>query len=80
MVLKRSLCIQGVHRERESEFGGNFLKLSTKGLVAAQTKFLFLLISKTITYSLLEAYTYNKKPQIPTISPPPQDHYQHLII
>ena len=80
MVLKRSLCIQGVHRERESEFGGTFLKPSTKGLVVAQAKFLFLLISKTITYSLLEAYTYNKKPQIATISPLSQGHYQHLII
>ena len=42
MVLKRSLCIQGVHRERESEFGGNFLKLSTKGLVAAQSFYFYL--------------------------------------
>ena len=71
MVLKRSLCIQGVHRERESEFREDFLKLTTKGLIATQAKLLFLLISKPITYSLLEAYTNNKKPQLSTISPPP---------
>ena len=46
---KKNLCVQGAHREREVNSGEDFLKLATKGFVAAQAMFLvFLLITKTV--------------------------------